>query len=891
MLTDRIVPFGLALVLALAATAPPSLAAPAAAQDGLPDVETEYEGAPALGLALRRLGQTARVLHIAAHPDDENTALLSTLALGHGVDAAYLALTRGEGGQNGIGPELQEALGLLRSEELLAARRLDGAVQLFTRAYDFGYSKSAEEAFRHWPRDEVLGDVVDVIRRFRPDLVVSVFSGTSGDGHGQHQVAGILAREAVLAAADPARFPHRGAPHRTRGFYRSSWFRSQDGTHTLATGELDPLLGRSHHQIAMASRSRHRSQDMGTVAGPGPRRTGLIALDPATGERIESSDNGGSIFDEVPEGLTDRARDVASPAARSALPLLRRYEAAVATARAEFRPMEPGRLIEPLADARSALDEVLAVLGEDPAAAPLRFHVEAERADVGAALARAAGLVFRVVSDDARVVPGQIFELRLQLWNGGSSPIEVPVLEPSLPDGWAAGAFDDVPTLIGPGELIERAFTVVVPDDAEPTRPYYLERPRDGDLYAWPDRPDLRGLPFAPDPVRGLAKVRIAGVDLDLDRPARYIDADRNLGEFSLPVMVVPILSVQVTPRMAVLPPGPGMKPPIVTVRLTSGSPDTLPATVRLDLPAGWTSQPDAHRLVLAGPGDGTVEFRLDPPAAGLHGEHEIRAVARAHTGMRSDGPVDTGAAAAYDAGYEIIDYPHIRPHALYGPAITTLRAVDVRLAEGLRVGYVMGAGDGVPELLGQLGVPVTFIDEAMLAGGDLDVFDVIVTGIRAYEVRPDLVRLNDRLLRWVEEGGTLVVQYNKYEFAAGGFAPYPVHMARPHDRVTDEDAPVTLLDPEHPVLRWPNRIDDADFRGWVQERGLYFLHEWDDRYTPLLEMSDFGGDAVRGALLVAPHGAGTYVYTGLSFFRQLPAGVPGAVRLFANIISLGADA
>ncbi|HEX7052296.1 MAG TPA: PIG-L family deacetylase, partial [Longimicrobiales bacterium] len=356
---------------------------------------TEYDGAAALGLALRRLGPTQRVLMIAAHPDDENTSVLSTLALGHGADVAYLALTRGDGGQNAIGPELQEAIGLIRSEELLAARRLDGARQFFTRAYDYGFSKSAAEAFQHWPKDSVLADVVAVIRRFRPDIVVSVFTGTPRDGHGQHQAAGILAREAFTAAGDPSRFPaqiaHGLRPHRPAKLYQSLWRGTPAGAVPLETGTYDPLLGRSYHQIAMASRSRHRSQQMGRTYPPGPQQVALNRVDvEAPGEA--------SIFAGVDTTLSARARSLG--AAPDLLRTLEAYDAAVARARGGFNPLEPGAIVPDLAEALELVDRAAAALaGRDgDAATELRFHVEAERADVRAALALAAGVVVGAVA-------------------------------------------------------------------------------------------------------------------------------------------------------------------------------------------------------------------------------------------------------------------------------------------------------------------------------------------------------------------------------------------------------------------------------------------------------------------------------------------------------------
>ncbi|HUG40112.1 MAG TPA: PIG-L family deacetylase [Longimicrobiales bacterium] len=883
---------------------------------------TDYDGAAATGLALRRLGASARVLHIGAHPDDENTALFAPLVLGRGIDAAYLSLTRGEGGQNGIGPELGAALGLVRSEELLAARRLDGGDQLFTRAVDYGYSRDAAEAFRHWPRDSLLADVVEAIRSYRPDVVISVWSGTPRDGHGQHHASGILAREAVLAAADAARFPEQIdaglRPHAAGAFYWSGRFSGTGPDVALATGVLDPLLGRSYHQIAMASRSRHRSQDMGVPQAPGPRRTAFDRIDPAdpppVGDRsgfggvpegVEVGD--GSLFAGLDTLLSQRADRLAAAAAPVDRPGLRRiaallldYERQVAAIRAAFNPLDPGAVLPPLAAAATALETAAGALEEralpalpglpalsagsaDGAIRDLHFHLADEIADVGEALLRAANVKLDVVAGDELVVAGQTFDLELAVWNGGTDPVEAEA-GPFLPAGWIATRVGDdgaAPTLVvEPGERAAAAWRVTVPADAELTTPYFL-RPGSPpapvpDFYAWPDDPDVRGRPFAPDPVRGSFILRIADTFVSDERAAAWVGVDRRSGEFRRPVRVVPAVSVALGPDVAILPAGADRRTLRLTARVRSDAPAPLAGELRLQLPAGWTARPDRVPLTLEpGAGERTIAFEVTAPSAVAAGAHVIEASVR--VGDRT-----------HVLGYDIIDYPHIAPRHLYGRARTTVGVFDVRVAD-IRVGYVVGAGDGGPEALDQLGVRWEPLDAADLAAGDLARFDVIVTGIRAYEVRPDLVAHNQRLLDFARAGGTVIVQYNKYEFPAGGFAPWPVTMGRPHGRVTDPAAPVTHLAPRHPALTAPNPIGPADWDGWVQERGLYFLESWDGPFTPLLAMGDPGEEPLDGALLVAPLGQGLYVYTGLAFFRQLPAGVPGAYRLFANLISLGA--
>ncbi|HEX7243790.1 MAG TPA: PIG-L family deacetylase [Longimicrobiaceae bacterium] len=851
---------------------------------------SEYQGAAALGLSLRRLGTTKRVLMVGAHPDDEDTQLLSALALEQGADVAYLSLTRGEGGQNGIGTELGEALGILRTEELLAARRVDGAGQFFTRAYDFGFSKSAEETFRHWPRDSVLADVVGVIRRFRPDVLVTVFSGTPRDGHGQHQVSAMLAHEAFEAAGDPARFPEQLRaglrPHRPRKLYQSLRGRQEGSTLRLAIGDLDPLLGRSPFQLAMASRSRHRSQDMGAPEPAGPRWGYLRRIAPAAGGPAGAEGGGAtaepSLFAGVDSTLS--ASGVADAGRRARLEaLFAEYAALAGRLRREANPLAPGGLVPELARALGLLERAEAQLAGDAGAAELRFRIAAEREDARTSLARAAGLVFDAAADDARVVPGQTVGVTVSLWNGGERPVRVAALEPDLPAGWTAEPVDSLPSSVAPGALAARRFRVRVPANAEPGEAPFLVRPRAGDTYRWTGDWSVDGNPFAPAAVRARARVAVEGAEIPLAAEAAFREVDPRQGELRRPVLVVPAVSVLLEPRASVLP------VPLVTssaspapvrlrVRLAAEAPGGVAGTARLTAPAGWMVEPREVPVRFAGPGEQReVDFAVRAPVGVRPGDFPVSAVFEAEDGRR------------FERGVQAVDYPHVRARLLAHPAAATVRAFDVRVPAGLKVAYVTGAGEEGPGVLAQLGIVPDLLDAEALAARDLSGYDVIVAGSRAYEVRPDLAASNARLLEYVRRGGTLIVQYNKYELVEGGFTPYPITMGRPHDRVTDEAAPVRVLEPAHPVLTTPNRITAADWEGWVQERGLYFARTWDPKYTPLLETGDPGEAPLRGGLLVAPLGQGTYVYTGLAFFRQLPEGVPGAWRLFANLLSLGA--
>lgn len=839
-----------AAALLLAAALAPALPGSAPAQ------APEYRGATALGLQLRGVGVTKRVLMVGAHPDDEDTQLLARFALEEGADAAYLSLTRGEGGQNGIGPELAEALGLLRAEELLAARRVDGAEQRFTRAYDFGFSKSAEETLRHWPREELLRDVVGVIRAYRPDVIVTVFSGTPRDGHGHHQVSAQVAHEAFAAAADPARFPDQVAaglaPWRAAKLYQSLRGNPEGATVRVPIGNLDPVTGRSPYQRAMASRSRHRSQDMGRPELAGPRWGSLRRVLPAgAGEEA-------SVWAEI-----------------DTVPAIPGYAAGAAELRRTANPAAPDAIVPALARLAGRLESARPSAGAGPAR--WSRDRDAELADVRGALAAAAGLVLDAVASTPRVVPGEAFELAVQLWNGGTREVGIGALEPVLPAGWTAEPLDSLalPPAAAPGTLVTRRFRVRVPADAEPGEAYFLRAPRDGAMYRWPAGVEHFGAPFLPGPVRARAAVRVEGAALPLEEEATFREVDLRQGELRRTVDVVPAVSVLLEPRARVLSTT-DPRPLHFAVRLRAEAEGGIAGTLRVDAPPGWSVEPAALPLRFAGPGEvREARFTLRAPAGTPPGEHAVSAVFAAEDGRR------------FARGVQWVDYPHVRARPLHHDARAAVRAFDLRVPAGLRVAYVEGAGEQGPGFLANLGIAPALLGPADLAEGDLDRFDVIVLGSRAYEVRHDLMAHNRRLLEWVERGGTLIVQYNKYELVEGGFAPYPLTMARPHGRVTDENAPVRLLDPSHPALTTPNRITAADFDGWVQERGLYFADTWAPEYLPLLETGD-DGEALRGGLLVARHGRGTYVYTGLAFFRQLPEGVPGAYRLFANLLALG---
>jgi LmbE family N-acetylglucosaminyl deacetylase len=866
------------------------------------------------------LGHYKRVLMIGAHPDDEDTELLTVLVRGMGAEAGYLSLNRGEGGQNLIGPELGEALGLLRTEELLAARRLDGARQYFTRAYDFGYSKSLDETWQHWPRDTILKDVVRIIRRFRPQIVVSIFSGTPRDGHGQHQAAGWSAQEAFRVAGDSSLFrelfTEEGLlPWTPLKLYRSARFDSAATTLTLDGGVLDPAVGKSFHQIAMAGRSLHRSQDMGQLQGIGPSKIRLALVEDRT------SAGGGGLFAGIdttiaamPLGERRGGPSADLIHATGSPPELSRYAARIDSILAARGNLARQRSL--LARAAADLDQAVSA---PPQASPARggvyytrgIELEDQLGHLNAAAWHLGRVVFDVVVDDDRVVAGQVLRWTLSSWNASDRPRIadmraaecIPLGECHSPDESSA------PQIIQPGQVGTVSSELEV-FEQPPSTPYFLTLPRAGDLYRWPEEPDRAGvvgsLPYG-EPFESptfLGSVEVNAGEADSLGAARSEEAafrfnDQARGEVRRPVTVVPRVDVKLDPATEVWPLT-STVPHRFIVTLTHGSRDSTSGKVGLRLPRGWP--PVASQQFRFGREDERATFAFDvrPPARLAAGSADIRAVAQDTTGT------------TYDVGVYTVDYAHIRPRSYTKPATSTLRIAPLIIPRLARVGYIRGAADQVPEALSNVGVPVTLLDPATLERGNLGRFDAIVVGPRAYETDAALVENNARLLAYVRRGGLVIAQYQQHQFFNRRFAPYPLKVggqplrldegtagrsgsgvpARTsapvsHDRVVDENAPVRVLAPDHPVVRSPNRLTNADWQGWVQERGLYFARSWDRHYRAVLETHDPGEAPLEGGLLIALVGKGTYVYTGLSFFRQLPAGVPGAFRLFSNLLAL----
>jgi LmbE family N-acetylglucosaminyl deacetylase len=815
------------------------------------DAQRELSGVAADKLALEKLNVTGSVLMIAAHPDDENTALLAYLARGRKLRTGYLSLTRGEGGQNLIGPQQGDALGVMRTQELLAARRIDGAEQYFTRAIDFGFSKTAAETFEKWGHEKILSDVVWVIRRFQPDVIILRFSGTPRDGHGQHQASAILGKEAFFAAADPARFPEQLKWVKPWQAKRLMWnvfsFTKEQEAEAdklpnkveIDPGDYDPLLGHSFGEIAGQSRSMHRSQGMGAPERKGTQKNFLqtIAGEPAKRDPMEGID---LTWDSIP-GSSEVSR-------------------LLAEANRTFDLEHPEKTVPLLLKA----EPLLAALHQ-----PVAERKHRELLD---AIALCSGLWLEAIADHFAVVPGGTLKFTATGLNRAALPVTLESVSMDgiahCPEAKASGK------PLPPNTPEDVKLSVTVGKDQPYSQPYWLRYPKQGETYTVPDQLEI-GLAENPPLFQAHFNLRLEGQELAYARPAVYRYIDRVQGELTRPIVVEPPVAVEM-PTQAVVFPTASNRAVSVQVAANVASQSGV---IRLEAPAGWKITPQSQEFHLADVGtEAVVPFEVTPPAGDAKGT------------LRASAKVD---GQSITVGTEVISFPHIPTQTLFPPAAIGIARADI-LTLAKRVGYVMGAGDDEPEALRQIGIDVILLSPDDLTHGDLSRFDAVVTGVRAYNTRTDLRANQQRLLDYVSQGGTLVVQYNVLEggFTAGDptllahIGPYPIKVGR--DRVTVEETPVAFPTSDSTLLREPNKITEKDFEGWVQERGLYFASEWDPRYKPLFEMHDPTEKPMLGGTLYTKYGKGAYVFSPLSWFRELPAGVPGAFRVFANLLSAG---
>ncbi|HUP61083.1 MAG TPA: PIG-L family deacetylase [Thermoanaerobaculia bacterium] len=800
-----------------------------------------------LQLALRKLNVLGSALYIAAHPDDENTALLAWLANERLYRSGYLSVTRGDGGQNLIGEEKGELLGVIRTQELLAARRIDRAEQLFTRAIDFGYSKSAQETMRIWGENDALADVVWAIRRFQPDVIITRFPSTGEGGHGQHTASAILAEQAFTAAGDPSKFPeqlkHVGLWSPARIFFNRFSFRGPIDPNDPAVakslrvdlGTYNPLLGRAYTEIAAESRSLHKSQGFGSA-----ERRGTIL-------NYFDHRNGATATKDLFEGIdTSWAR----------VPGGERAGAILKQAADTFDPDKPSASLPLLLDAWDALVR----LGVDPAVQKnVWFHVK--RDELLEVIRDCAGIAIDVAAAESFVVNGGELSVSVTVVNRSDYPFHLslvgsPYANPNFAPGTKLENNKPVKT-----DLKLRAFEYGI------SQPYWLQKPITGGMFTVED-PTLIGTPENKPSLPIYVTLEDPSMHtLTFAVPVTYRRTDPVAGEQIRNVDVVPEVTANFGSGVYIFAEA---KPRIATVWLRSfGATD---ATLRLIAPPGWKIEPASASVKFAGKGDETrVAFTVTPPVK----EDSGKLIAE----------VELPNGKKLSLGLTNIEYPHIPAQRVFGDSFAKLVRADIK-RRGNRVGYIMGSGDDIPNILRQVGYEVTLLSDADLDRGDFAMYDAIVTGIRAYNTRKRLRLAHEKLMQYVEKGGTVVVQYNTSgdDLAVPAPGPFPFKISR--DRVTVEDAPVKLIDADHPLLSAPNKITAKDFEGWVQERGLYFTTEWDPRYTTVLATNDPGEPEKPGGQLFAKHGKGAFVYTAYAWWRQLPGGVAGAIRAFVNLVS-----
>jgi LmbE family N-acetylglucosaminyl deacetylase len=846
-------------------------------------------GATGLTQVLQRLQTTASVLHTGAHPDDEDSAFIARAARGDHARVAYVSLNRGEGGQNIIGPELFDALGVIRTEELLQARRLDGAQQFFGHTFDYGFSKSRTEAEMKWGgQRDTLADYVRVIRMFRPLVIYSRFAGMATDGHGHHQEAGYLTPLAFKAAADPNEFPEQLSeglrPWQAKKLYRGVFGNARPDpampTVQVQEGIIDPAAGRSYAEISFEGRSEHKTQAQGGIEPRGPIATTLALVD----SRVEGPRPETSIFDGIDITVPGIAKLAGLPdgTIRAELTAI---DAAAKKALADYQPLNPARIIPVLADGLRATRAARAAVKSSSAPMDARadadFLLGFKEDDFTNALVRAAEVDVDPLASRETVVAGDSIDVQVRTFVPAPSTVTIGKANLNVPGGWAAEPLPNDASGQGGGFVNRRetptnlvSYRVRVSVDAQPTQPYYLKQPRNGDVYKWSDN-DPKALPFDPPLMTASVALTIGGIDVIVTKPVQFRYADDVRGELRRDVNVVPRVAVGLDTSLLVVPLGSTPNQQRLVIRATSYSSQAVTGTLRLRLPQGWTSAPVEAPFTLRANGDQTsTSFVVTVPARRTSGHFDVSAEATVST-------------ATFSRDVQVIAYPHIQTHRLYWPATATTQVFDLKVAP-VKVGYIMGSGDEVADAIRRMGVDITMLDGDTLATGDLSRFDTIVVGIRASETNPDFVANNGRLLDYMQRGGTMIVQYQQQEYANRMLPPYPATPpTNANPRVTVEDAPVKVLVPTHPVFNFPNRITDTDFNGWVQERNSYAFTTFDSRYVPLLECADPGEAPVRGAEVYAEVGRGRYVYTSYSWFRQLPAGVPGAYRQFANLISL----
>ena len=913
-------------------------------------IVNEDGGHIALGLAIRKLNVAGTFMQAPAHPDDESNGLFTTFGYGMGLRVIDLQNNRGDGGQNEIGPELFKDIGVLRTAELLAAHEIDGAEQYFTRAIDYGYSFDPNEVIRFWGREDIVGDYVRHFRTLRPDIVVTM-NIQGGGGDRAHEAQTILVREAFAIAGDPTKYPEHlreglrpwkpyklyfsgtgvGGPGRGRGGAGAGAAGAPATPPPAPVGPsggpphvdridmsvYDPLLGRTYQEIATDAHSNHKCQGTGGLpgipgiagGGRGGRGGGARPGGPGgAGAPGTLPGNPYTLVDTTISGAMERPEGGLFDGVDITLPGLAKYAGAnppaaltgglaaitdqARRARQAFDAGNDAGTVAPIEAGLTALRALRAGLGSiglsDPARYEIDFRLKIKEPDYERAVLAAHALTFNAIANDGLIIAGQPISLSFSAVNRGASDVSITDVAIMGFDGAAPCAAASIKK----DGVFSCTSAATVPKTAKVTEPYFTDRywktPSNPARYDF-DPSVPFGVPFAPTPFRAVFKVRTGGVEVTRDVPIefRYVK-DLYFGDKRMELNVVPAFSVRVTPALAIVPAVTGTAAatarPVtreIFVAVTNGTKGPADAAVALNVPTGWRVTPASAPLGFQMEDEAlSARFVVTAPAAAKVGQYSLKAVVTSAA---------TGA-EEFSSGYQEIEYPHIQRRQVIKPAETSLKVLNVRIAPALKVGYIMGVGDQVPPAIEQLGAKLTFIESNELAWGDLSKYDVIVTGVRAYERRDDLRAYNRRLLDYAKAGGTVIVQYNKTEFNQGGigFGPFPALVSG--SRISDEKVPVKVLVPAHPMFTFPNKIGDSVWEGWTQERGLYFIGQKDPKYVDLVSMVDSFPDnpgEKRGALIEARVGKGRWLYVGLGLWRQLPAGTVGAYQLLANLLSL----
>jgi len=795
--------------------------------------------------SIKKLNFLGSVLYVAAHPDDENTRLISYMSNQVKARTAYLSLTRGDGGQNLIGPEIRELLGVIRTQELLTARQIDGGEQRFTRANDFGYSKHPDETLEIWNKEEVLSDVVLAIRQFQPDIIINRFDHRSpGSTHGHHTSSAMLSVEAFNLAnensAYPAQLKQTGLWQPKRLFFNTSWwfygsqekFDKADKSNLLEfdTGTFYPSSGLSNTEIAALSRSQHKSQGFGNTGSRGSQmeyielikgdipkdKTNLFEGIDTTWNRVKGGQAIGNILNEVEKNF-----DFTNPSA--SIPQL----------------LEAYRLIQNLEDTH------------------WRTYKTEEIKNI---IYACAGLYLETAAETSQATPGESVKLNIETINRSSYPIQLETIvcnntsiskQVSLSEN---NGFDF-------NEMLD------IPKDQKPTTPYWLTEKGTLGMYQVSDK-TLIGKPETPRVFNVTFNLIFDKTPITFTKPIVYKTNDPVKGEVYKPFEIIPEASVKITEKVIIFENNQTKDIPVIV----KAGKNNLNGYVHLNYPKDWQVSPEKQNISIANKGEEqTFLFTVTPP----NNQNEGKLIPE----VNIDGNT-------YTKELIEIDYEHIP----YQTVLLLSESKIVRLniqKKGENIGYIVGAGDVVPESLEQIGYKVSILKPEDINPETLSRFDAVVVGIRAYNTLETLKFKQQQLFDFVSNGGNMIVQYNtSHRLKVDNLAPYKLELSR--DRVTDEMAEVKFLEPNHPILNSPNKITQADFTGWTQERGLYFPNSWGKEFTPILSMHDKGESAKKGSLLVAKHGKGYYIYTGLSFFREFPEGVSGAYRLFANMLSIG---